>query len=61
MQFYLHGPYTRRQSVIVRPMHPNPATSTSFSCQLNNTLILDDPDSFAAPGLDPIWLNPPVD
>lgn len=50
--------YTLRQSVIVRPMHPSPATSTTFSCQLNRTLIPAPADSFAAPGRPPTWLNP---
>lgn len=50
--------YTLRQSVIVRPMHPSPATSTTFSCQLNRTLMPAPADSFAAPGRPPTWLNP---
>lgn len=52
------GPYTRRQSVMTRPMQPRPATSTTFSCQLSNTLIPAPADSFAAPGRPPTWLKP---
>lgn len=50
--------YTLRQSVIVRPMHPSPATSTTFSCQLSSTLMAAPEDSFAAPGRPPAWLKP---
>lgn len=39
-------------------MHPSPATSTTFSCQLNSTLMPAPADSFAAPGRPPTWLNP---
>ena len=46
------------QSVIVRPTHPRPATSTTFSCQLSNTLIADPLFSFAGPGLPPICEKP---
>lgn len=46
---------------MVRPMHPRPATSTTFSCQLNNTLIAAVAGSLVVPGRPPIWLNPPVD
>jgi hypothetical protein len=46
------------QSVIHLPTHPNPATSTTFSCQLRNTLIAEPLLSFAAPGLLPICENP---
>jgi hypothetical protein len=46
---------------MVRPMHPNPATSTSFSCQLSKTLIAADAVSLEAPGREPTWVNPPVD
>lgn len=49
--------YTRRQSVMVRPMQPSPATSTTFSCQLRSTLIAAVAGSFA-PGRPPTWLNP---
>jgi hypothetical protein len=52
--------YTLRQSVIVRAMHPMPATSTTFSCQLSKTLIAACVGS-VAPGREPTWLNPPVD
>lgn len=52
------APHTLRQSVIVRPMQPRPATSTTFSCQLSSTLMPEPADSFAAPGRPPIWLNP---
>jgi hypothetical protein len=44
---------------MTRPMHPNPATSTTFSCQLSSTDMAAPVDSFAAPGRPPIWLNPP--
>lgn len=54
----VHPFYTFRQSVIVRPMQPSPATSTTFSCQLSNTLIPAPADSFAAPGRPLIWLKP---
>lgn len=40
------------------PMHPSPATSTTFSCQLSNTLMAAPVDSAEAPGRGPIWLNP---
>jgi hypothetical protein len=40
------------------PMDPSPATSTTFSCQLSNTLMAAPVDSFAAPGRPEIWLNP---
>jgi hypothetical protein len=43
---------------MVRPMQPRPATSTTFSCQLSNTLIAAPVDSFDACGLPPAWLNP---
>ena len=39
-------------------MLPCPATSTTFSCQLSNTLMAEPADSFVACGLDPIWLKP---
>lgn len=50
--------HTFLQSVIVRPTHPNPATSTTFSCQLRSTLIADPLFSFAGPGLPPICEKP---
>lgn len=43
---------------MTRPMHPSPATSTTFSCQLSNTLIAAPVDSVEAPGRGPTWLNP---
>lgn len=43
---------------MTRPMQPNPATSTTFSCQLNSTLIPAPADSFATPGREPTWLKP---
>lgn len=43
---------------MTRPMHPSPATSTTFSCQLSNTLMAAPVDSAEAPGRGPIWLNP---
>src|SRR5690554_1629249 len=39
-------PHTLLRSVIMRPTHPKPATSTTLSCQLSSTLI-------AAPQLSP--------
>jgi hypothetical protein len=39
-------------------MHPNPATSTTFSCQLSSTLMAAPVDSAGAPGRGPIWLKP---
>lgn len=39
-------------------MHPSPATSTTFSCQLSSTLMAAPDDSFAAPGRPATWLNP---
>lgn len=50
--------HTLLQSVMVRPMHPSPATSTSFSCQLSRTLIAADAGSLETPGREP---KPPVD
>lgn len=39
-------------------MQPNPATSTTFSCQLSKTLIAVPVDSLAPPGRPPAWLKP---
>lgn len=39
-------------------MHPSPATSTSFSCQLSKTLMAADVDSLDAPGREPTWVKP---
>lgn len=50
--------YTLLQSVMQRSMQPSPATSTTFSCQLSNTLMLAPVDSLAPPGRCPAWLNP---
>lgn len=36
---------------MTRHMHPSPATSTTFSCQLSSTLMAAPVDSFDAPGL----------
>ena len=52
-----YSPYTLRQSVMTRPMHPSPATSTTFSCQLSSTLMAAPVDSAEAPGRGPIWLK----
>jgi len=38
-------PYTLLLSLITRPTHPSPATSTTFSCQLSSTLIAAPTDS----------------
>src|SRR5690348_11254119 len=43
---------------MTRPMHPSPATSTTFSCQLSSTLMAAPVDSLEAPGRGPIWLKP---
>lgn len=53
--------YTLRQSVMVRPMQPRPATSTTFSCQLSSTLMAAEVESLDPPCRPPIWLKPPVD
>jgi hypothetical protein len=50
--------YTRRQSVIVRPMQPRPATSTTFSCQLSKTLMAAVAGSFVDVGRPDIWVKP---
>lgn len=42
---------------MVRPMQPSPPTSTTFSCQLNSTLIAAPVDSVGA-GRPPAWLKP---
>lgn len=39
-------------------MHPSPATSTNFSCQLNKTLMAADAGSLETPGREPTWLKP---
>jgi hypothetical protein len=41
-----------------RPTHPNPATSTTFSCHESRTLIAAPLLSFAAPGRPPICEKP---
>jgi hypothetical protein len=41
-----------------RPTQPNPATSTTFSCQERRTLIAEPLLSFPAPGLPPICEKP---
>jgi hypothetical protein len=54
-----HGaPHTFLRSVITRPTHPKPATSTTFSCQLNSTLVAAPLDSPPALGLPPICEKP---
>ena len=50
-------PQTVLRSVITLTIHPIPATSTNFSCQLNNTLIACPPPS-PPPTLPPICENP---
>lgn len=50
--------YTLRQSDMTRAMQPSPATSTTFSCQLSNTLMPAPADSFVAPGRPPICVKP---
>jgi hypothetical protein len=40
-------------------IHPSPATSTTFSCQLSSTLIAAPLFSPPAPGRPDIWLKPP--
>lgn len=52
--------YTFLQSVMDLVMLPRPATSTTFSCQLNSTLMAVPVDSFTAPGRPETWLKPPV-
>jgi hypothetical protein len=39
-------------------IHPSPATSTAFSCQLSSTLICAPLFSLPAPGLPPICEKP---
>ena len=51
-------PQTFLQSVMHRPTQPNPATSTTFSCQLSSTLIDAPLLSFCAPGRPDICEKP---
>jgi hypothetical protein len=52
------SPQTFLQSLMHRPTHPSPATSTTFSCQLSKTLIAAPLLSFCAPGRPPTCEKP---